>query len=143
MNEGFGLIISKFIIYNVIKAINAAVAQIFIITAAPKALRVYVGLTILFWPRSYVFVLNLTESLLKSVKIALKKIVKSILRNRKTINSSKNSFGKKWHCKEWFAHAIACTARADDNNNNTHLFPLLSVNKFKKLLLHLRYKTHG
>ena len=48
MNEGFGLIISKFIIYNVIKAINAAVAQIFIITAAPKALRVYVGLTILF-----------------------------------------------------------------------------------------------
>ena len=48
-----------------------------------------------FLLRSYVFVLNLTESLLKSVKIALKKIVKSILRNRKTINSSKNSFGKK------------------------------------------------
>ena len=92
-----------------------------------------------FLLRSYVFVLNLTESLLKSVKIALKKIVKSILRNRKTINSSKNSFGKKWHCKEWFAHAIACTARADDNNNNTHLFPLLSVNKFKRFLLHLRY----
>ena len=90
MNEGFGLIISKFIIYNVIKAINAAVAQIFIITAAPKALRVYVGLTILFWPRSYVFVLNLTESLLKSVKIAFKAIVKSLSRCRKTINLSKN-----------------------------------------------------
>ena len=35
----------------------------------------------------------------------------------------------------------SCTARADDNKN-THLFSLLSVNKFKSFLLNLRYKTH-
>ena len=74
---------------------NAAVTQFFIIIAALKEVRVYVCVTISFLPRSYVFVWNLTESLLKSVKIAFKKIVKSILRCRKTIYSSKNSFGKK------------------------------------------------
>ena len=40
--------------------------------------------------------------------------------------------------------AIARTARADDNNNNnTHLFPLLSVNKFKSFLLNLPRKTNA
>ena len=53
--------------------------------------------------------------------MTLQKIVKSILGYRKTINSQKNSSREKDFCKEWFAHAIARTAGADDsNNNNTH-----------------------
>ena len=77
-------------------------------------------------------------------KITLKKIEKSILRCRKTINSLKNYFSEKQLCKEWSAHAIAHTPRADDSNNNkTHVFSLLSVNKFKSFLLNLPYKTHG
>ena len=37
--------------------------------------------------------------------------------------------------KEW-SHAIARTARGDpSDNNNTHLFSLLSVNKLKSFLL--------
>ena len=67
-------------------------------------------------------------------------IVKSI---GKLLIHQKNFFWKKQLSKEWFARAITRTARADDNNNNTHLFPLLSVNKFKSFLLNLRYKTHG
>ena len=31
-------------------------------------------------------------------------------------------------------------SRGDDNNNNTHLFPLLSVNKFKSFLLNFPIK---
>ena len=93
----------------------------------------------IFLSHSYVFVLR--ESLIKSLKITLKKIVKSILRCQKTINSPKYSFWEKQRFKEWFAHAIALTARVDDNN--THLFSLLSVNRFKRFLLNLRYKTHG
>ena len=55
----------------------------------------------IFLPLSYVFALKLRESLLKSLKITLEKIVKSILRCRKTIiNSPKNSFWKKQLCKE-------------------------------------------
>ena len=46
-------------------------------------------------------------------------------------------------CKEWFAHAIARTARADENDNNTHFFSLLSVSKFQSFILNLRHKTHG
>ena len=49
-----------------------------------------------FLPRSYVFVLNLTESLLKSVKIAFKKIVNpyyfEVPENYQLIEKS---FGKK------------------------------------------------
>ena len=70
-------------------------------------------------------------------------ILKSILRCRKTINSPKNYFLKKQLCKEWFANVIARTARADDNNDNTHLFSLLSIRKLKNFLLNLRYETHG
>ena len=62
---------------------------------------------------------------------------------RKTINSQKNSSREKDFCKEWFAHAIAHTVRADDNNNNTHLISLLLVKKFKSFLLNLRYEIHG
>ena len=62
---------------------------------------------------------------------------------RKTINSQKNSSREKDFCEEWFAHAIAHTARADDNNNNTHLISLLLVKKFKSFLLNLRYEIHG
>ena len=93
-------------------------------------------------PHRHVFVLKLRESLLNSLKITLKKkIVKSILRCRKTIDSPKNSFWKKQFCKEWSTHAVARTARGD-NNNNTHLFSLLPVEKFKSFL-NSRYKTHG
>ena len=62
---------------------------------------------------------------------------------RKTINSQKNSSREKDFCKEWFAHAIARTARADDNNNNTHLISLVLVKKFKSFLLNLGYEIHG
>ena len=103
-----------------------------------QCLREYV-----FLPHSYVFVLKLRESLIKPLKITVKKILKSILRYRKTIDSPKNYFWKKQLCKEWFAHVIARTARADDNNNNTHLFSLLTISKFKSFLLNLSYRTHG
>ena len=98
-----------------------------------------------FLPHSYVFVLKLRESLIKSLKITVKKTLKSILRSRKSIDSPKNYFWKKQLCKEWFALVIARTACTDDNNNNnnTHLFSLLSTIKFKSFLLNFRYKTHG
>ena len=89
-----------------------------------------------------IFVLILRESLLKSPKITLKKIVKCILRYRKTINSPKNSFREKQLCKEWFAHIVVRTARSITLNNNTHGSFLLLVNKFKSLLLNLRSNTH-
>ena len=92
---------------------------------------------------NYIFVLKLRESLIKSLKITVKKIIKSSFKRQKTINSPKNSFWKKQLCKEWFARAIAHPACADDNNNNSHLFSLLSVSKFKSFHLNLRYKTHG
>ena len=38
------------------------------------------------------------------------------------------------------AYVIARTARGDNNNNNTHLFSPLSVNKFKSFFLNLPYK---
>ena len=88
-----------------------------------------------FFPHSYVLILKVRESLLKSLKISLKAIVKSILRCQKTINSLKNYFWEKQLCKEWFAHVIA------RYNNNTHLFSLLLVNKFESFLLYLTYKT--
>ena len=44
-------------------------------------------------------------------------------------------------CKEWFAHAIARTARADENDNYTRFFSLLSVSKFQSFILNLRHKT--
>ena len=47
-----------------------------------------------FLPHSYVFVLKLRESLLKSLKITSKKIVKFVLSFRETINSPKNSYWK-------------------------------------------------
>ena len=93
-----------------------------------------------------VFVLKLRESLIKSLKITVKKFLKSILRCRENINSPKNSFWKKKLCKEWFAHARARTAKLAQMatlGNNTHLFSLLSVYKFKSFLLNLRYKTRG
>ena len=46
---------------------------------------------------------------------------------------------RKQLCKEW-AHAIGRTARRDVNNNNTHLFSLLSVSKFKRFLLNFLIK---
>ena len=47
---------------------------------------------------------------------------------------------RKQLCKEW-AHAIVHTACGDDNNNNnTHLFSLLSVSKFKHFLLNFLIK---
>ena len=71
--------------------------KFFIIVAHAQrsSVNVYVTKLIFFLPHRYVFVLELRESLLKSPKITLKKIVKSILRCRKTINSPKNPFWKK------------------------------------------------
>ena len=64
-----------------------------------------------------------------------KMIVKSIFRCRKLLIHRKIVIERKQLCKEW-VHALARTARGDDNNNsNTHLFSLLSVNKFKRFLL--------
>ena len=54
-------------------------------------------LSLYFFPHSYVFILKLRESWLKL--LTLKRIVKSILRCRKTINSPKNYFWRKL-CKE-------------------------------------------
>ena len=65
-------------------------------------------------------------------KITLKKIEKSILRCRKTINSLNNYFWEKQLCKEWSGHPIVRTARADDSNNNkTHLFPYYRLTNSK------------
>ena len=69
----------------------------------------------------------------------LKRIVKSILRCRKTITLPKNYFWEKQLCRKW-SHAIAHTARGDNNNNNTHLFFILSLNKFKNFLLNFVIK---
>ena len=76
------------------------------------------------------------EKIQSVAQLTFKKIVKSMLRRQKTINSLKNYFQTKWLCKEWFAHVIACTGCADDNNN-THLFSLISVNKQKSFLWNL------
>ena len=126
---------------NMSKRSKWQLTQIFIIVARVQSSTCQCLHDYIFLPHSSVFVLKLRESLLKSFEITFKKIVKSILRCQKTIDSPKNSFWKNWLCKEWFAHAIACTARADDNNS--HLFSLLSVNKFKSFLLNLPNKTHG
>ena len=64
------------VFYNIVKAINAEVNQIFIIVARAQTS-----------PHNYVFALKLRETLLKSLKIItlLKKIVKSKLSCRKTV----------------------------------------------------------
>ena len=49
----------------------------------------------IFLPLSYVFALKLRESLLKSLKITLKKMVKSKLRCRKTVQSFTEKFFSK------------------------------------------------
>ena len=69
-----------------------------------------------------------------------KMIVKSIFIGAgKLLIHRKIVIERKQLCKEW-SHAIARTARGDDNNNNTHLFSLLSVNKFKRFLLNFLIK---
>ena len=68
--------------------------KILLFSARAQAIRVNVYVTLFFY-LTVVFVLKLRESFLKSLKIILIKIVKSILRCRKTINSPKNSFRKK------------------------------------------------
>ena len=90
--------------------------QNFIIVARAQSstrqcLRVYI-----FLPHRYVFVLELRESLLKSLKITLKKIVKSILRCLKTINSPKKFFLKEITLQRMICtRHSSCTVRADDN----------------------------
>ena len=66
-----------------------------IITPAQSSTRQNGYVTIFFLQHSYVFVLKVREILIKSLKIAVKKIVKSTLRVRKTSNSPKNYFWKK------------------------------------------------
>ena len=63
-----------------------------IITPAQSRTRQNGYVTLFFLQHSYVPVLKVRESLTKLLKIAVKKIVKSILRVRKTSNSPKNSF---------------------------------------------------
>ena len=64
----------------------------------------------------------------------------SALQTSQVLNISTYALLKHELIKEWFAHAIARTARGNDNNNNTHLFSLLSVNKFKRFLLNFLIK---
>ena len=71
--------------YNNVKVINAEVNLNFNycsmrLTSMHQCLRDYI-----FLPLSYVFALKLRGSLLKSLKITLKKMVNSILRCRKTV----------------------------------------------------------
>ena len=88
-------------------------------------------LATLFLPHSCVFALKLRE-------ITLKKIVKSILRCRKTEG---NIFAR-MICTRHSRHNSR-RGNNSNNNNNTHLFSLLSVNKFKSFLLNVCHKTHG
>ena len=108
--------------YNInIKAINSAVnLKCYCCSTRSKQ---YASMFMwLFLPYSCVFYLwKLGESLLKSLKITLKNIVKSILRGRKTAGKlPKNSLilWEKQLSKEWFANIIACPALTNDNNNN-------------------------
>ena len=66
----------------------------------------------------------------------------SALQTSQVLNISTYALLKHELIKEWFAHAIARTARGNDNNNNnnTHLFSLVSVNKFKRFLLNFLIK---
>ena len=62
-----------------------------------------------------------------------------MLRCQKTIRA----FTEKFFSRETTLQRMICTACADDNNNNTHLFFLLSFNKLKSFLLNLLYKIHS
>ena len=62
-----------------------------IITPAQSRTRQNGYVTIFFLQHSYVFVLKVRESLIKQLKITVKKIFESTLRVRKTSNSPKNS----------------------------------------------------
>ena len=66
-----------------------------IITPAQSRTRQNGYVTIFYLKHSYVFVLKVRESLIKQLKITVKKIFESTLRVRKTSNSPKNSFWKK------------------------------------------------
>ena len=88
-----------------------------------------------FLPHSYVFVLKLRESLLKSLKITSKKIVKFVLSFREKINSPKNSFWKNFAKNDFHKTQPAYLEEMTTTTcNNTHLFSLLSVDKFKRVL---------
>ena len=76
--------------YSIIKALNAAATKIFVNVARAQRITRQCLRDCIFSPHIYAFVLKLRESLLKSLKITLKKMVKFILRFRKTINSPKN-----------------------------------------------------
>ena len=82
--------------YNIIKAINEAANWNFIIVARTQSgTRQCLYATIFFASQLWKNWKELRESLLKSLKITLKKFVKFMIRFRKTINSPKNSFWKK------------------------------------------------
>ena len=86
--------------YNIIKVINAPVnLKIYCLVHTQNSMRQCLCDYIIFLPQSYVFILKLTGSLLKSFKKTPKKIVKSILSCQKTTNSSK-FISERNNCKE-------------------------------------------
>ena len=73
-----------------------------------------------------------------------KMIVKSIFRCRKTINSPKNCYWEKTTLQRMISrHSPHSSRRWQQQLNNTHLFSLLSVNKFKRFLLNFLIKHMG
>ena len=126
---------------NIIKAINAAVnyLKFYYCNARSKQYASVSTWLCIFFTSQLFFFLETEKKFTQVAYDNYKKIVKSILRCRKTINSPKNYFWERQICKEWSAHAIAGTVRGDDKNN-THLFSLLSVNKLERFSFKLPYK---
>ena len=107
---------------------------IFIIIACTQSstrqcLREYV-----FLPHSYVFVLKLRESLIKSLKITVKKILKSILRCRKVIDSPKKFFLKETTLQRMICtrHSPYSSHRWQQQQQHSPLFPIIDyqIQKF-------------
>ena len=74
-------------------------------------------------------------------KVYSKMIVKSIFRCRKTINSPKNCYWEKTTLQRMISrHSPHSSQKWQQQLNNTHLFSLLSVNKFKRFLLNFLMK---
>ena len=74
-------------------------------------------------------------------KVYSKMNVKSIFRCRKTINSPKNCYWEKTTLQRMISrYNLHSLRRWQQQLNNTYLFPLLSVNKFKHFLLNFLIK---
>ena len=119
--------------YNIIKAINAAVNLKFYYCRARSKQYSFIWLyvTIFFFLTVKLMFLSWNWE-----KVYSKMIVKSIFRCRKTINSPKNCYWEKTTLQRMISsHSLHSSRRWQQQLNNTHLFSLLSVNKFKRFLL--------